>query len=498
MTLTDERKSTKGAWMAWTDPLREDQWRRLRAALREWSGMECPDNRRADLRDATLKAAKYAGGIEFETLLAKLQDPKEEALRGVWLSAYTIHETYFFRDAPQWKAIRERVIPERIEARRATKTLKIWSAGCSTGEEAYTAAIVVRQLLPDAGWTVRIVGTDISTDVLAKARKGQFREWAFRQTPLHVRDDCFENVSSTIWKIHDDFARSVRFEALNLKTGTYPSRSIDLEDLDLILCRNVLIYFERTEMDKVITRLTDCLAPGGYLALGPAEPFPPSNLPLESLVSDGATLYRRKLAETLAPEPLITPAAHRTKAMPSRAVNDPYDQPKRPDLPKSMTASSTNAATSALIRPGPAPRIDPKPAPDQKSKSEQAHMLADAGRWEDALVAADEAIAAGPFVGELFYLRALALKELGRLDESRDALRKCLYLEKTHWMAHLLAAGLWQREGAPDRAKSHLTAILDGLATLAPADVLPGTGGINVGRMRALADSQLKHLEGRN
>jgi hypothetical protein len=87
---------------------------------------------------------------------------------------------------------------------------------------------------------------------------------------------------------------------------------------------------------------------------------------------------------------------------------------------------------------------------------------------------------------------------LNHLADSREALRKCLFLDNKHWMAHLLSAGLWQREGQLERAKTHLAAILNGLAHIELAEVLPGTDGTTVGRMRALADSQLKHLEGRN
>jgi len=182
--------------MAWNEPLRESDWNRMRSLLREWSGLDCPENRRSDLREATSKAAVFAGVDRLEPLLRRLADPAETVLRSVWISAYTIHETYFFRDSPQWNAIRATVLPDRIAARSKTKTLKFWSAGCSTGEEAYTLSIVLKDLLPDDSWNVTILGTDISADVVENARQGIYREWSFRQTPLHVRDDCFEPVTA--------------------------------------------------------------------------------------------------------------------------------------------------------------------------------------------------------------------------------------------------------------------------------------------------------------
>ncbi|MBI1323860.1 hypothetical protein GC170_11845 [bacterium] len=500
--------------MAWNDPLRDDQWSRLRWLLREWSGMECPDNRKSDLREATAKAARFAGVDEIETLLRRLAEPSETVLRSVWISAYTIHETYFFRDAPQWRAIRHRALPERIQARRDTRSIKVWSAGCSSGEEAYTAAISLHELLPDPSWTIRILGTDISSDVLEKARKGIYREWSFRQTPLHIREDNFECVAGSSWRIRPDIARPVRFELLNLKTGEYPETARGIEDFDLILCRNVLIYFAREEMESVIARLTDCLAPGGYLALGPAEPFPSTHLPLEPIVSDGATLYRKRAAEVAASRPSTAlPEATQRRPLPaipatssetgktaglprSNIDSRPFVRPFASEVPNSNVPKAP-VQTSERSRP-----VKPStPGPDVAMAGEfarKAHDAADGGRWDEALAASESAIAADPLHAGSFYIKALALKELGRLDDSRDALRRCLFIQKQHWMGHLLAAGLWQREGNPARARSHLNAILTGLEALDPAEILPDTGGINVGRMRALAESQLKHLDGLN
>lgn len=491
--------------MAWNEPLRESDWSRLRALLREWSGMDCPDNRRADLQEATAHAARFAGLDRLEPLLLRLADPTETVLRSVWISAYTIHETYFFRDAPQWNAIRTRVLPDRIAARSKSKSLKIWSAGCSSGEEAYTASIVVKDVLNDPSWNVKILGTDISADVIEKARQGIYREWSFRQTPLHVRDDCFEPVTPSSWKIRQEFAAPVRFEHFNLKTGDYPSPARDLEDFDLILCRNVLIYFAREEMDLVLARLTACLAPGGYLALGPAEPFPSPQLPLELISSSGASLYRKRArtdedAQTNATgTPASTGSASQVRSFASPRTASP--RPLTPGLNPAPAAPASGSIPPRTEKPAASATPSSAPVPPAETAAaaaRAAHDAADAGRWDDALAASESAIAADSLNAGVFYIKALALKELGRLDDSRDALRRCLFIEKRHWMGHLLAAGLWQRDGAPERAKSHLNAILTGLAAMDPSDILPDTGGINVGRMRALAESQLKHLEGRN
>lgn len=504
------RELAKEAFMAWKESLRDDQWQRLRQLLRKYSGMECPDNRREDLVQATALAARYAGDIDTPALIERLGEPGQDALRSVWISAFTIHETYFFRDGPQLNAIRQLVLPERIAARRQERTLKIWSAGCSTGDEAYTLAIMLDQMLPDAElWNIRILGTDISGDVVQKARKGLYREWAFRQTPMHIRDEYFQATGTNQWRVSEKLAKRLRFEHLNLKTGTYPSIMTGLYDLDLILCRNVLIYFTREDMDATIARMTDCLAPGGFLALGPAEPTPPAGLPLELAPSSSSSLYRHKTS--VQARPSIWSAAATTSfdttalGTPRPSVNEllsaasrGLSQPRPDDKPPEIQSARISADSTTAFRPEIKSRSEPKVEKSEITGVAAIRKLAEIGQWEELIGKAADLLPFDPLNADLQYFSALAYKETGRLTKAKEALRKCLFINKRHWMAHLVLAGLWQRESQADRAKSHLSAILKGLEFKDPAEILPESDGVSVGRMRALADSQLKHLEGRN
>lgn len=472
--------------MAWSRPILEHQWRRMLQILQAWSGMDCPENRRQDLMAASAEAAEFAEISDFSILLDQLEKPANQALRSVWISAFTIHETYFFRDSLQWSAIRQMVLPERIKTRQKERTLRIWSAGCSSGEEAYTAAIMARELLPDHDlWNIKIVGTDISSDILQKARKGIYREWAFRQTPIHVRDDYFEPHGEHHWQIRPEIAGSVKFELLNLKTGNYPSAVTGLFDFDLILCRNVLIYFVQDEMDTVLQKLSQCLAPGGFLALGPAEPYPSERTGLELVKSAGTAIFRVANAPSLQP--------------PSAVPKSPIA--RTPDNPLPAIGIGTFRATAS----------EPKhsqPSTKQEDQTNESNQLAShagtaidelkicarQGDWNALLKQAREVSTNDPLNAEACYLLGLALKELGQLNDSRDALRRCLFLNNRHWLGHLLLAGLWQRDGQKQRARSQLNAILTGLSSMDSSENLPETDGMTVDRMRALVDSQLKSL----
>ncbi|MFM7319044.1 MAG: CheR family methyltransferase [bacterium] len=490
--------------MSWTGPVTDVHMMRLRQILQKYSGMDCPDNRRDDLLAATVKAGEFVSENDISRLIDRLEDPLENPLRSVWISHYTIHETYFFRDQPQWQAIQRTVLPERIAARRHERRLRVWSAGCSTGDEAYTAAILIDQALPDADlWTIQIIGTDISPEIVQKARVGRYREWSFRQTPMHIREEYFHPETGNLWQITPRLSNHVRFEILNLKTGIYPSLLGGMINFDLILCRNVLIYFAREEMGLTLSRMAECLAPGGFLALGPAEPPPPSNLGLELVASANSALFRLKADRSSQSLPLSSDKTDQT------ATSDLSLNPKINEL---LSSASRTMATKPENHPNatsvPKPKAASKPAqpkPEKRSdiKSAEASIkplreLAEAGRWRNLLDQSAQLLKVFALNPEIPYLRGIAFKELDQPDEARESLRKCIFLNDMFWMAHLLLAGLWQRVGQPDRARGHLKAILNGLENRDPSEILPFTQDINAGRMIALADSQLKHIEGRN
>jgi chemotaxis protein methyltransferase CheR len=258
-------------------------------------------------------------------------------------------------------------------------------------------------------------------------------------------------------------------------------------------------------MDIAITRMADCLAPGGFMALGPAEPTPSQSLPLELVASANSSIYRHKspaiVSQPRSPYrsshlgstsgtvvPTFNPTGSGTKSA-IDLLNEASKGLSSQDFRQSQTPTGSRPKQSESV---------PVTEDSGLQGLEKVRSLAESGKWQEAILSARELIAKEPLNAEAQYYLGLSHKELNHLADSREALRKCLFLDNKHWMAHLLSAGLWQREGQLERAKTHLAAILNGLANTELAEVLPGTDGTTVGRMRALADSQLKHLEGRN
>jgi chemotaxis protein methyltransferase CheR len=183
------------------------------------------------------------------------------------VDALTTNETTFFRDYNPWESLRTLVLPDLLERKERTRTLAIWSAGCSSGQEPYSIAMSIREHFPELlQWQVSILGTDISSSVLARARAGRYGQLEVnRGLPAHLLVRHFTRAGME-WEIEEPIRRMVRFERHNLNDA-WPS----MPPFDLVLMRNVMIYFETEAKRRVLAKMHQQLAPHGYLLLGASE-----------------------------------------------------------------------------------------------------------------------------------------------------------------------------------------------------------------------------------
>src|SRR5262249_39274262 len=243
---------------------------RFSAMLRSRCGLHYPERKRADLAHGLGMALSASGHRSFAALYA-------DAAEGgsAWetiLAHLTIGETYFFRNGPQFDALRQHIIPDLLQRRAATRGLRVWSAGCATGEEPYSLAMTIGDLLPAGDfWHVSILATDINPQFLARAREGLYGEWSFRETPDELRARFWKQEQSR-WRLRPEIRRMVSFMRLNLVEPTYPSVINGTSALDLLVCRNVTIYFDEATTRQVVERFYNALTPGGWLIVGHSEP----------------------------------------------------------------------------------------------------------------------------------------------------------------------------------------------------------------------------------
>jgi chemotaxis protein methyltransferase CheR len=260
----------------------------LRGAIKRHCGLRLEGYKLEFALQRAWPALSACGLTDARALLAALGADAAPAWP-VLLPFLTINETYFMRERQQLEVFAERALPELRQraARRGEAALSLLSAACSTGEEAYTLAM----LLADRGVRGRLTGIDIDPAAIARAEAGVYGPNAFRGVDPAWREARFEAAGPGAWSIREPYRGLATFKRMNLLTV---EAGLAGRRFDAIFCRNVLIYFERATQLAVIRQLGGLLHPGGYLMLGHSEMFFGVDLDLEVVATDGATLYRRK------------------------------------------------------------------------------------------------------------------------------------------------------------------------------------------------------------
>lgn len=189
------------------------------------------------------------------------------------IAAITVGESYFFRDKNQMQLLEKELLPRLLKQNKNNFTLKIWSAGCSTGEEIYTIAMLLSELIPDInGWDLQLLGTDINVSALEKAKAGIYGQWSMRAIPDKYLQRYFSKEGRT-YTLSPGIRNLVKFKYLNLSENSYPSILSGINEVDLILCRNVLIYFDNDCVIKIMKKLNASMTEGAYLLLGASDPI---------------------------------------------------------------------------------------------------------------------------------------------------------------------------------------------------------------------------------
>jgi chemotaxis protein methyltransferase CheR len=249
-------------------PLEEEVFRLIRDFVRDYCGIYFDDDSRYLLEkrlSRRVRTLHFSNFREYYRYLLYHKNREEEL--ALIIDIITVNETYFFREQNQLKTFSEEILPELKDINKDKKRLRVWSAGCSTGEEPYTIAILVLEKGYFHNWNIEIFGSDINQRVLQAARSGIYRKNSFRATEPYFMRKYFRE-EDNISRISDNVKQYVNFSHLNLLD---PFKVKLVGTVDVIFCRNVLIYFDHPSRKKVIDMFYERLADGGYLLLGHAE-----------------------------------------------------------------------------------------------------------------------------------------------------------------------------------------------------------------------------------
>ena len=260
----------------------------IRELARESAGIVIEQGKEYLVETRLGPLAAREGFASLEAFVASLRAHPRNGQHRKAVEAMTINETSFFRDIRPFDALKQVVLPEVIARNAATRQLNIWSAACSSGQEPYSLAMLLREHFPQlAGWTIRIFGTDLSEEMLKRAASGRYGQLEVnRGLPAPLLIKYFQR-SGLDWVIREELRRMVQFLPANL-TGEWPS----LPRMDVVLIRNVMIYFDVETKKRILARIRGLLRPGGALFLGASETTLNLDVPLERILAAGATYYR--------------------------------------------------------------------------------------------------------------------------------------------------------------------------------------------------------------
>lgn len=483
---------------------------RLAELLGGRMGLDFTSRRRSELQRGICSAAPELGFADADecvrSLLSAPINPRQiEILAG----HLTTGETYFFRDQALFDVLEKQVLPALIDARRGREQrLRIWSAACCSGEEAYSLAITVRNALPDlAHWQVIVQGSDINPRFLSKAESAVFGEWSFRGTASGFKERYFVPTDDGRWRVRREFREMAQFFLLNLAEDVYPALLNQTNATDLVLCRNVLIYFTPERAARVVHKLAHCLVDGGWLVLGPNELHHAMVPELVPVQFPGAILFRKDASQSRATE---SPPTHGTLASPSAPSISPVARCSIAATESVGGAPLASTSAEAVILDEESSSVLAyEPGHDhceQGGNADAARMLgaggdtatewalrartyANQGRLDEALTSCERAIAADKCNPVSHYLHAIILQELGALADARSAYRRALYLDPQFVLAHFGLGNLAVGGGDFGVAGRHFDNAAALACTFAPEALLPEGEGLTAGRLVGIIDT---------
>lgn len=452
--------------MALLEPV--DTLARVARRIEAETGLRFGAARRLDLNNGLRRMALARGADGAEALAGWLLDGAWSQDKADLCARHlTVGETYFFREPRGFDLLCDYASARLAADPRAS--LRLWSAGCCTGEEPYSMAMALRQALPRlAPAQVSILGTDLNPASLAHARAGQYREWSFRRTEPALKQRFFARVGDGQYALAPAIRDQVRFAQLNLALPVYPSAANGTAGIDIIFCRNVLMYFSRALAAQVIARLRACLVDGGWLVVNPSESCAELFAGFCATYFPDAVLYQK------------TTVAPRRSPMP--AAPAPAPAPTPTPAPRRATAPAADPAPAA------APQSSPETA------LAQAEALACAGQREAALHCLARAANQWPLAPQLPRAAAQLALDAGAPGTARSHLQRLLYLDPDSVIGHYLDGIAQLGLGRQPQARRSFASAGALLAALADDAEVGGAEGWRAGALRTSVGAWLERI----
>jgi chemotaxis protein methyltransferase CheR len=468
--------------------------------LSEWisaeTGLYFPPERWPDLERGMAAACRNLGFQSVEEGVYALISGRLNAQQKEMVAAHlTVGETYFMREPEIFDALEQYLREELIPARQKEKCLRLWSAGCATGEEAYSLALFFREKMPQLqDWRIVILGSDLNTRSLQRAMQGAYREWSFRDTPSWVKGRYFTRGRDQLYRLNPAIKEMVKFSCLNLSESVYPSLATNTAAMDVILCRNVLMYFSAERANQVIERLHLSLVESGLLVVGACEVslvqcegfahyFQP--LPISR------SLIFKKINQQPGPLGAAIPAWRgeeaacvwlRESPIAAESPESRMEIPPEPAFDKSAEVGMGFGAEAAELWKS---CLAAHPE-DANLLGQVARAYGNQGKLAEALQWCGKALAYDKLNPEFHFLTGSILQELGHLQEAVASFQRVLFLEPDFVLAHFALGNLALQQNGRSEAGKHFGTALSLLDKMDPASQPPQAEGITAGQLKEM------------
>jgi chemotaxis protein methyltransferase CheR len=410
------------------------------------------------------------------------------------LASYlTTGETYFFRDKTSFEALEEHLNDLICSRSGKDQNLRIWCAGCSSGEEPYSIAILLSKLIPDMlDWNITILATDINPFVLQKASNGIYSEWSFRDTPAWTRKYFKKNKNG--FEILPDIKKMVTFFYHNLAEDTYPSLLNNTNAMDIIFCRNVMMYFSQENTKRVVQNLYSCLVEGGWLIVSPVETSHILYSQFEKVNFHNRLFYKKNEGIQVAPlQPAHFATQPPTLVFPEkiRITQEEPEIEKPPTYEEALAlyGQGKYAEAAEMII-----KIVSCDHNDSKAPLLLAQAYANMGKLTEANEWCEKAITEDRLNPRNHYLHATILEEKGQIEEAVKSLKKALYLDQDFVLAHFGLGNLCKKQGRSKESEKYFETALMLLKRSGQNEPLLESEGITAGRLSEIITTMRKGM----
>lgn len=445
-------------------------------------GLYFQEERFNDLKRGLVNASreKEVNLEEYINLILSNQLSSEELKTLV--TCLTIGETYFFRDKKLFEIIRQKILPELIDKRKySSRSLKIWSAGCSSGEEAYSIAILIKELIHDyETWDIKILATDINEKFLNKARNAVYTDWSFRGVDLSFKNKYFNKIDNIHYKLKDDVVKLVEFHNLNLADNNYILFNSMKKDIDIIFCRNVLMYFNKQRAQEIIAGFYNIVTDGGWLVSAPTESLYLNDTAFVPVNINGTFLYHKDKNKV------------NLVGQPNRGfMLTDYMSVKDKKLEQYISLTRNNNITFEILEVKATnvtelKEISNKPEFNTNDYETLARSYANEGKLDEALKCCEQAICEDKINSRLYHLLASIQQELGNIDESVVSLKKAIYLDSDFIIAYFDLGNLYLKQKKLKEAFKNFQITGELLSSFGEEEIIPYSENITVGMLKQI------------